>query len=337
MRHASTTPHVNVREPLLALPENWPTAPHWFSRVPQGLRVLGRFANDPATSAEPVGLASETADVSVSPPVREIDFAPFEAIAGATTETVFTSADAGLAELNLSESRANDVALAADTTVTEQQDSQHNHSQLQRSALPFQSDISLLVSRLSRSLRWNKNRIWQWHLVGGDRASALCQLWAMAHCWVETRPQSLLLIDAISGAAGLGAAWGWQANSGWSEVIAEQKSLESALCATPWSRLALLPRGVQDWTGYGEETLRLSALVAAVQRDFPAVWIVTGGEWNGLCDRFAALAHERQLMVSLADSHAAADWQLLQRELVARNVMINGWLGVGAPPQRQIA
>src|SRR6218665_4111342 len=74
-----------------------------------------------------------------------------------------------------------------------------------------------------------------------------------------------------------------------------------------------------------EARLLLTGGLLALQRDHRAIWIMTSGAWNDAAQEVSQAAHERYLIVPTRHGQA---WKRLSADLVARNVLVSGWIAL---------
>ncbi|MDX1965314.1 MAG: hypothetical protein SFX18_19365 [Pirellulales bacterium] len=199
-----------------------------------------------------------------------------------------------------------------------------------RPLLDFEPTILEIVERQARGLRWEKSRMVQWHLAQPEQLVAVRFLWSVAQAWASRQERRLLLIDGTT-AGSLAEYFGWTAGPGWTDVVTGQARLSQTLCQTPWPTIDFLGVGTIAAAPQPDTAASLAAMLQAVQRDYPATWVVTSGPWSPVAQNISQLAHERQLVLHPGALGAGGSWQGLRRDLIENNVLIDGWIALESP------
>jgi hypothetical protein len=319
-------------QPSSYQPQSWPPRPHArFAHIPQGLAVLARITTWHDTSsvvAAPTILAA--CDNVPTPPVvspapsiaPELNSADLIAPEELPATAAFLEQELQPATLKAVNNANVEVELAIEPGEVAAQLGQ---------APQYQTAIREAVQKRAKALRTKKTLVTQWHLLGNDQVLnhlPSLHLWALAGCWGQTRQEKLVVIDATNHGPELAQVLSWDCAAGWNDLLAARATLSETMHATPWPNVTFIPRGGSTPEFYEETCLRQASALGALQRDYRAVWILTAGAWDEAAQVTSQQVRERQLIVPL--NCPANTWYELNAKLAAGNVLVNGWVALGA-------
>jgi len=330
-------------QPSSYQPQSWPPRPHArFAHIPHGLAVLARIN----TWQDPALIVPAPVEVHETKPAATL--APDVLLAQDTPE-LLSADDLPESTAFFAQELEQDTSPELEAAASDDQDLPIEPNEIKPNEIElsevaaqlgqapqYQAAIREAVQKRAKALRAKKTVVTQWHLVGNNSVlSGLpsLHLWAMANYWGQTREEKLVVIDATSSGPELAQLLGWDCAAGWSDLLTARAALSETMHATPWTNVTLIPRGSSQPEFYEETCLRQASALGALQRDYRAVWILTAGVWDEAAQVTSQHVRERQLIVPL--NCPASTWRELNAKLVAGNVLINGWVALGATASDQ--